>query len=490
MNKPLLSITALLALNANANEFHYENFPVGDTPSALAGAYTAHHGKTYSMHYNPAGIAGVDKQVSGTLNAFTSVNTRFDEVFPTPVDVGVSDPEKNNIYRYDSLDRSSNTIIPGFLGYAVQSSGVTWGAYLSTPDISYEELSDTQYFEYRGDIYIFPTDISPFTETGEVYEERGLSLDNEYTVTQGGISAAFEVTKNFSIGGTLSLIKSKKKEVYITSLYVAERSTQSDYVYNSYGTETTRIENQSLLFEPKLGFLWKAESFSFGANISQKTPLHRNFKYNANFLTSGKEVSTDYNLDPEHASDQFLTTIQLESNAKQNHPINIDFGIQKSFNWGSITFDIHHYTDVKDNVNLASSRESLIQASPVLVETTRQFEAVTNFSIATNIQLTSSTSLYLGTFTDFSNTAINYYADDDRDIAYQAHEDIDLYGVSTALNYKTDEFDITAGFIVSAGNGKAASWELVAFDGGHNSGEEEYYEVKKTAVNAFLGIQF
>jgi hypothetical protein len=488
MKKALLSLTTLCTLGAHANEFHYENFPVGDTPSALAGAYSASHGKTFSMHYNPAGIADIGKQISGTLNAFSSTNTKFEEVFTTPVGVEFAADERIPVYHYDSLDRSSNTIVPGFLGYTMPLSKLTIGAYLSTPDLSYEQLSDTDFFDYEGDINIYTTDGSGFvTEAGAVYEERGISLDSEYNVTQGGISAAVKISPKLSLGTTLGVISSKRKEIYITTQFLTESSDVSDYQYTQSQTETTRIKNEETLVEPKLGLLWQGDGFSFGLNASKKISLSRDFSYNANFLTSIEESSSTHNLDLAESNLNEVYTIQASTSEGQEQPLNIDLGVQKFFDWGSVSLDIHHYFEVDQEIELVESRRSSIQPELIYVETSRQYESVTNFSAAVNYKFSPSTSLYLGAFTDLSNTKIRTH---EEGIAYLAHEDIDLFGISTAINYKTEEYDITAGVVASTGSGKAASWELIAFGGGHNEGEEDYYEIDRTAWNAFLGVQF
>lgn len=491
--KSIWTALALLAYSVNAysNEFRYENFPVGDTPSALAGAYTAQSGNAFSMHYNPAGIAGIEKQVSGTLNAFTSSTTKYKEVFPVPVGIEFTIDGIENDYRFDSLERSSNTIIPGFLGYVTQIGKLSVGGYLATPDISYEQLSDTNTFNFFGSMEIYPGDSATLVnEFGTVIEQRSLSVDSEYNVTQAGISAALPLTSNLSVGSTIGFIQVKKKEIFITSEALIEASDESDYNYRQFATEGIRTNDEKMLIEPKLGLLWKADDLALGVDISQKINLSRNLNYNGTFLETYSEQSIDHSVDPATSYDSTLTLIQVESEEKQSYPIALKLGTVKSFDWGYLSLDIHHYTAVDDTPVLENNQLETSFDSAIYVDATRTFEQVTNYSLAANVNISSNTNLFFGAFTDFSNTTLNTFDENADVIAYLPHEDIDMYGISFAVNHKTEDFNATTGIIASSGSGKAASWELIAFGGGHDEGVNDYFEVDKTNINIFFGIQY
>ena len=73
--RPLCTLYVLVGLvlfsisvqTADASEnagYHFLRTHVGARPSALAGAFTAISGDIYSMYYNPAGLATIEKRVA------------------------------------------------------------------------------------------------------------------------------------------------------------------------------------------------------------------------------------------------------------------------------------------------------------------------------------------------------------------------------------------------------------------------------------------
>lgn len=76
-----LFLLLVFPLSSGADEFHFNNFPVGERPSGLAGAYTALSNDATGLFYNPAGIVRGVNQVTASIYAYTKSTTEYKNVF-------------------------------------------------------------------------------------------------------------------------------------------------------------------------------------------------------------------------------------------------------------------------------------------------------------------------------------------------------------------------------------------------------------------------
>jgi hypothetical protein len=495
MHKIITAFSAsLITLATSANEFHYENIPVGDQPSSLAGAYTSIMKSSYGMHYNPAGIEGIGNTLSGTINAYSYENSKYSNVFPKPTSVNWDDGERDLDYVDQSLDRTSQTILPGFLGYTTTLGDFTVGAYVSTTDISYEELDEFGTFNYKGTISIYTDDEDnedqdiEYNEQGEVIENRDFSLDSEYKVTQFGISSAYKLTESLDIGFTLSGIFKKKKEVTISEIQYFEFSAETDYYFEEITQASTRLLDDEVLIEPKFGAIYHRDNYAIGFTISQKYGLSRDLQYSDKWTKGNKETSEFYfGNDEENEFDR--RTARFDVDDKQDYPLAIAVGANITFDIFMLTMDIHHYNKVDAPVKFSRANEY-----GSIIDITREFQAVTNLSAAVEVTISNKTKISFGMYTDNSNISLDDFNEQRGSdfVIFRPQEKIDFVGVSLSLNHKTEDYNITTGLVVNVGDGDGSNSQLENFGGGEvdETNSATHFKIKKQVLSLYFGVQY
>jgi long-chain fatty acid transport protein len=161
---------------ASADEFHYNNFLIGDRASGMGGAYTAVSDDPSGLYYNPAGIVySTGRNLSASLNAFYAMTKEYDSVIG-----GLG------------WKRTSTSLLPNFFGIIQPLGRFKFGFSYAVPDSIREDQDQT----LSGS---FPTALgSPATQ----YTINFNNEDNSYLF---GPSLAGELTGNLSVGMTLYL---------------------------------------------------------------------------------------------------------------------------------------------------------------------------------------------------------------------------------------------------------------------------------------------
>jgi hypothetical protein len=479
---------------ASANEFHYENIPVGDQPSALAGAYTSIMKSSYGMHYNPASIQGIGNTLSGTINAYSYENSNYSNVFPKPTSVNWEDGERELDYVDQSLDRTSQTILPGFLGYTTTIGNFTIGAYLATTDISYEELDEYGTYNYKGLISIFTDDEIDddlhieHNEQGEVIENRDFSLDSEYKVTQFGFSSAYKLNESIDLGITFSGIFKKKKEVTISEIQYFELSSDTDYYFENITQASTRLLDDEVLIEPKFGAIYHQDNYAIGFTVSQKYSLSRDFQYSDKWSNGNKETSEFYFGDDEE-NEFDRRTARFDIDDQQDYPLAVAVGANITFDNIMLTMDIHHYNKVDSAVKFSSANDY-----GNVIDITRQFQAVTNFSAAVELAISNKTKISLGIYTDKSNISLDSFNEQRTAdvVLFRPQEDVDFIGVAFSVNHNTSNYNIITGLVLNVGDGYGSNSQLENFGGGDidESTSTTQFKIKKQVLSLYFGVQY
>ena len=104
---------------AKADQFHYQNFLIGDRAIGLGGAYSGVADDASGIFYNPAGTAfALNNDVSGSANAIYQKKIVF----------------KNTLPGHDFTENSNGTV-PSFFGGLLKADSVAeglviaWGIY-------------------------------------------------------------------------------------------------------------------------------------------------------------------------------------------------------------------------------------------------------------------------------------------------------------------------------------------------------------------------
>jgi len=485
---------SLICFITHANEFHYENIPVGDQPSALAGAYTSIMNSSYGMHYNPASIQGIGNTLSGTINAYSYEKSKYSNVFPKPTSVSWEDGDRDVDYVDESLDRTSQTILPGFLGYTTTLGDFTVGAYLATTDISYEELDEYGTFNYKGSISIYTDDEDDddlhieYNEQGEVIENRDFSLDSEYKVTQFGFSSAYKLNESIDIGVTFSGIFKKKKEVTVSEIQYFQFSADTDYYFEDITQASTRLLDDEVLIEPKFGAIYHQDNYAIGFTISQKYSLSRDLQYSDKWTNGIKETSEFYFGDDEE-NEFDRRTARFDIDTKQDYPLAIEVGANVTFDNIMLTMDIHHYNKVDSPIEFSSASEN-----GSVIDITREFESVTNMSAAIEVEISHKTKIAFGIYTDNSNISLDAFNEQWADgvMLFRPQEDVDFIGVTFSVNHKASNYNITTGLVMNFGDGYGTNSQLDNFGGGEvdEITSTRQFKIKKQVLSLYFGVQY
>lgn len=172
--RPILLSSLLLVLlcgRSFADEFHYNNFLIGDRASGMGGAYTAVADDPTGLYYNPAGIVySTGRNLSASVNAFYNLNKKYD-----------------NVIGGQGWERKSSSLLPNFFGITQPLGKFQFGFSYAVPDSIHEDQDQV--------FYSLPNSISRYI----------INFNNDDNTYNFGPSLAYEVNSKFSLGGTLYL---------------------------------------------------------------------------------------------------------------------------------------------------------------------------------------------------------------------------------------------------------------------------------------------
>ncbi len=280
---------------AFADEFHYNNFIIGDRASGMGGAYTAIADDPSGLYYNPAGVVyATGKNLSASVNAYYNKTKKYEGVIGG-----------------NGWERHSSSLLPNFFGITQPLGPLTFGFSYAVPDSILENQSQ--------DFSNVPTK----SGTASDYIINFNNEDNTYTF---GPSLAYEVSSNFSVGLTL---------------YLYHRSAQSilNQIISLQGGGV-EWDNQSISiiergYRPILGFMWSpADKWTVGLSLA-KTIL-----YSESFTSQTAEKAAS-------ASDPTITSGYVAG--KRKFPFEIHAGVAYfASNSLLVSADGSYYTKITD----------------------------------------------------------------------------------------------------------------------------------------------
>ncbi len=225
----ILVLLLLGAGSAAADEFHYNNFLIGDRASGMGGAYTAISDDPSGLYYNPAGVVYAQgKNLSASVNAFYNKTKTYEGVIGG-----------------NSWERTSSSLLPNFFGVTQPLGAFTFGFSYAVPDSILENQSQT--------FINVPTSFGSASQ----YIVNFNNEDNSYNF---GPSLAYQVNSKIALGMTL---------------YLYHRSNRA--ILNQYINVATGVEwdNQYINlvergYRPILGLMWSpADKWTVGVSLAK-----------------------------------------------------------------------------------------------------------------------------------------------------------------------------------------------------------------------------
>jgi hypothetical protein len=395
----LILLLLVFPLSSKADEFHFNNFPVGERPSGLAGAYTALSNDATGLYYNPAGIVRGTDQVTASIYAYTKSITEY-----------------KNVFGNTKWTKDNGEFVPGFFGFTHALPLGTLGFSIAVVDSGRTNQNQ---------------DIFNINVDGQTRWEQGrINYNFENRVYNFGPSYALPISEEFSIGATL----------YVH--YKNLRQDQNQIFSNGTGptnfevlSENTRIDETEWGVRPILGLLWKptAKKVSIGLSLSRVFTFSRD--YSAQFFGTYQLVS------PSNTSTDALLFSEKSSDLRE-YPYVATLGIAYSFfpRW-LLSWDLSYYTktDRQDHNALPSTFA------------TRSFF---NTAIGTEFRYSGKWIFRTGFFTNLANNKL-----DDLQ-AHEKAESIDMFGGNVSVTFRQKMISFTLGSSYSTGNGQARLGEF------------------------------
>lgn len=227
-----LALLAMLCGAAGADEFHYNNFLIGDRAAGMGGAYTALSDDPSGLFYNPAGIVySTGRNLSASVNAYYNLDKKYD-----------------NVIGGQGWERHSQLLLPNFFGITQPLGKFQFGFSYAVPDSVQEDQSQVFYGS-------FPTSLgSPATR----YIINFNNQDNTYNF---GPSLAYEVNSKLAVGMTLYLHHRSSKTILNQMITLQDGRFEWSNQY---------IDHVERGYKPILGvMIAPAEKFTVGLSIAR-----------------------------------------------------------------------------------------------------------------------------------------------------------------------------------------------------------------------------
>jgi long-subunit fatty acid transport protein len=412
INLILLIAIVSLPFQINADEFHYNNLLIGGKAIGLGGAYTAIAADLSTMHYNPAGLINVKQESTASINALSWEKTTFEEVFTNK----------------DDFERGSFTVVPGF--FALKFTVDTWaiGASFAVTDFNKERNS--------ADVY-YSAQIAEGMPESNFNQYLYIDMDN--STFELGLTVSTKYNDNLSFGSSLFVNYSDYKSMQGSGVEVETNLPLYD-IFSGFSANI-RMNDTRLSIKPVFGLLYKENNYSIGAKVSKNIPLTRSVDMSASIYAAG----------PITASPGVVPANRLaaHSDTKQNYPLQYTLGFAYDIENITLSFDINYFNKVTMQPEILDE---------VIYTVTRNMKEVVNFSLGTEIRLSSNNAIRLALFTDNSNGEIDVL------LPYQRVEVIDLIGASASYNTFIGENEINVGFYYKYGDGKVRFAEVRAIE--------------------------
>lgn len=427
-------LTGICAPCAYADSFHYRNLLIGDRATGFGGAYAALSDDAAGLHYNPAGTVYSKELASATVNVLSISNVEFEDFFP---DGG-------------SLEVTSSGLVPSYFGILRHIGTGTIGFSITVSDFLSDRQSDRGSFD-----------------VGTAHVDQFLTGDSDYRHYNIGPSFAQALNQNWSWGVSLFGTYRDEREARsiggdATKPGAEAGSTDRLYVLTSY-----RIEDTQIGVRPQLGLQYRNGTFKAGWTVSRDFALSRDYDY---FYRSVRNLTTISADGSEELVDYLDASADSKSSEKQAHPWQFSLGLAMDLtpSW-TVSVQVDQYLSVDDDIVAGADG-----ASPPV---TRQFDAVTNWSIGSEWRLSDRVGLRMALYTDNANL------DAEDAGAFERRESVDLLGGALSASYRDDTRTYKLGFYFSSGDGHGTLGDL----GELNFGGQSVVDINATNFTLIFG---
>ncbi|MBA4394459.1 MAG: hypothetical protein C0407_12980, partial [Desulfobacca sp.] len=314
LNFFLLFLLLFFPLSSRADQFHYNNFPIGERPSGLAGAYTALSNDATGLYYNPAGIIRGTDQVTASIYAYTKSTTEY-----------------KNVFGNTKWTKDNGEFVPGFFGLthtlAIGTLGFSFG------------VVDSGRTNQNQDIYNIILNGQTRWEYGRI------NYNYENKVYNFGPSYAFPISGELSFGTTLYVHYKNQREDQ-NQMFSSGNGSNYELLW-----ENVRVEETEWGIRPILGLLWKPKDkkVSVGLSLSRTILFSRDYTF---------QYQGVYQLvTPSKTTPGAYATIEKSSDLKE-YPYVATLGIAYTFSprW-LLSWDLSYYTktDRQDHNTIPST---------------------------------------------------------------------------------------------------------------------------------------
>lgn len=412
-----------------ADDYHFNNFFIGDRAASMGGAYCAIADGPEGVYYNPAGLS------FSTSNYFSlSANAiQYKQMIYKGIKFNGAE---------ESIDytRRSFSFIPNFFGFLQKYKHFTFAFTVASPD---SELYDQR------DSFEIPT-----SQNGTKYTNNlNVDLSKTYMVYEAGPSFSFLPSKQLSVGFGLFVRYTNNRQIYQQSqIYDLENgSSQTSYSSSYMRDDIISIVNNFGVQYMPIKYLSIGYSFSM--------PLH------LVDIKSRKSTKLDGLNNPNLSLGYFDGSV----GSKENQVVNIfEDGLFRS-------------TVVKQTIGVAgfitkSVVVSLDGSFYIAVQDENNeyadFHNWFTWNVSTGVEwyITQNFPLRLGFFTDNANTP------ELEDGKTDQLDHVNLYGGSFSIGYATSSMSVNLGATISGGVGKA---QMIG-------GSKEIQDLEAFAVTVFI----
>ncbi len=290
-------LLSLLSGVSFADEFHYNNFIIGDRAAGMGGAYTAISDDPSGLYYNPAGIVySTGRNLSASVNAYYNQNKKYD-----------------NVIGGQGWQRNSSSLLPNFFGITQPLGKFQFGFSYAVPDSIREDQS--QVFAN------VPTTLGTATQYV-------INFRNEDDTINFGPSLAYQFSDSFSAGLTFYL-HHRKRETILNQLILVPGSAE-------WSNEYINLVERG--YKPVLGIMWSpADKWTVGFSVA------KTFLYNESMTIQSTLKDGTLNTDPSLAFDS--------TDAKRKYPYEVRGGVAYFASSSLlVSADGSYYTKVSDPV--------------------------------------------------------------------------------------------------------------------------------------------
>lgn len=435
----LAAVFTLPSFNLVADQYHYKNIINGAKAAGLGGAYIAVADDLTAMLYNPAGLSFSTVDSTASMNVLSWEKTEFSNVFSDDSD----------------FVRDSFAVVPGFFAFRAKRGQWDFGLSFAVTDYSKERTSK--------DVVI---------ESPSLVENQYIFIDLDNSAYQFGGSLSYKASEQLSFGA--SLYVQYQEFISLQGSGIASKLTLPDNSQVDLGFNASRrISDTHVTLQPILGVLWQQDNLSLGAKFSYNFDLRRDYDVISTIYVASSGALPD--------TIQPISRITAGSESKQKFPYEIGIGAAYKMGKFTLSADVNYFSKVSSDNERVPEVETPI---------TRTIEATVNWAVGVEYQLSATSAIRFGLFTDNANSKV------DPNIDFQRIEAIDHIGLSTSL--KTSVFDkqLTVGMYYKYGTGQVRFADIRAVENivgiplyPDNGTNDTADATKQTAV-MFLSLDF